>query len=431
MKSFSELKRLVSLNRDFFLKLKEYPAVLNGLKSKRFWFYAESLGEFRLALDVADIIKSILYEKKECPPIIFISFKTFSTLTLAEKYKNTGILFFHHPFLILKPVLKRYVSAMKPDYFISVQHPVPKKLIKELLFSGIGAGLIFLGINAAGLKKMLKMQIDERLVNASGSSLFAEVSGSDGKTETKISVPPCSLKFISCGSKKISNKNKAERTGNNVVISFVSIHEKEAFFILKLIGELIAESNLIVTAVPKNLKFILVPRNIKNLRKLSKAVCKAGFNMAYYGNNREKFPDGNHLNNPAEFLNNAGMKIMIVDKYGVLDEIYPYSDIVYVGKSLFKGEEGGHNVLEPASFGKPVITGEYAANFADITGEMVKCSAGAVTSKKNFKDVLIEFIKDENLREKTGENALNFCLAKNAELKKYLKNYLSGIIFAD
>jgi len=146
-----------------------------------------------------------------------------------------------------------------------------------------------------------------------------------------------------------------------------------------------------------------------------------GINTVYHGDYAEK--DG-----LAEFLNNGGIKAVVVDKYGALDEVYRVSDIVYVGKSLFKSEKGGHNILEPALYGKPVITGPYAFGFKDIIDGMVECGALTVATEKNFKDVLIKLIKDGNLRSKTGQNGLNFCLKKRDEFKTYFKNYLTEII---
>ncbi len=84
--------------------------------------------------------------------------------------------------------------------------------------------------------------------------------------------------------------------------------------------------------------------------------------------------------------------------------------------------------MEPASYGKPVITGMYALNFKDIINEMVKCGAVTIVAEKNFKEVLIKLIKDEKLRNETGKNGLNFCLNKRDEFKIYFKNYLTGII---
>ena len=426
MKAFAKLKQFLYLNKDFFVKTQKYSPAADGapnaVNHERIWLYAESLGEFRLALYIMDIIKSILSEKTAPAPVFFISFKTFSTLSLAQNNKDGGILYFFHPFFGLKTIFKKYVYAVKPNYFISIQHTVSKKLVKELLNPALEAKLIFMGISAAGLKKM-NINSGKPEIPA-GSSLSAAVSGLPGAAPVKLDTLPLSLKYMSCFESNFAVGNGEKYNVKNIVISFVSVHKKESGFILKLLKEIISDESL-----PRelNIKFIFVPRNIKNSLRLFKAASKIDLHPVYYRGNVEKESKENE-GNLEYFLRSGGVKAAIVDKYGVLDEIYPVSDIVYVGKSLFKSEKGGHNVLEPASYGKTVITGSYAANFSDIISEMVKYDAITVTDEKNFKEVLTKLIKDEKLRNETGKNGLNFCLKKREEFKTYFKNYLTEVI---
>jgi len=56
--------------------------------------------------------------------------------------------------------------------------------------------------------------------------------------------------------------------------------------------------------------------------------------------------------------------VFILDTVGELLSFYNIADIVFVGGSLVK--IGGHNILEPAALGKPVMFGPYMFNFRDI-----------------------------------------------------------------
>ena len=444
MKIFAKLKQFFYLNEDFFVRAQKYsPEAAHGAadsaRPKRIWLYAESLGEFRLAARITDIIKSLLSVKNAPRPLFFISFKTYSALSLAQNNKDGGILFFFHPFPGLRTIFKKYVSAVKPDYFISVQHPISKKLVKELLNPVFGAKLIFMGISPSGLKKM-DIKYGEREI-PSGFSLSAAVSGVSGAETVELNILPLSLKYASCfeigeDSNDYGQPLPAQRSNPVIVISFVSVHKKESGFILKLLREIISDESL---RQEFSLKFIFVPRNIKNSRRLFKEASKIGLNPLYYrgkdentnGENKEKKENKGGFEDFFKSGGNGsggGVKSLIVDKYGVLDEIYPVSDIVYVGKSLFKSEQGGHNVLEPASYGKTVVTGSYAVNFKDIISEMVRFDAITETDEKNFKDILIKLIKDEKLRGETGKNGLKFCLQKKEEFETYFKNYLTEIV---
>ena len=55
---------------------------------------------------------------------------------------------------------------------------------------------------------------------------------------------------------------------------------------------------------------------------------------------------------------------MLLDTVGELGALFPYGDVVFMGGTL--AERGGHNILEPALCGKPVIAGPHMENFAAI-----------------------------------------------------------------
>ncbi len=64
------------------------------------------------------------------------------------------------------------------------------------------------------------------------------------------------------------------------------------------------------------------------------------------------------LNNPS-----LGHDIVILDTIGELGKVYSIGDIIFVGGSLVP--HGGHNILEPAAHGKPILTGPHMFNFKD------------------------------------------------------------------
>lgn len=64
------------------------------------------------------------------------------------------------------------------------------------------------------------------------------------------------------------------------------------------------------------------------------------------------------LNKPA-----VGHSIVILDTIGELGKIYGLGDIIFIGGSLIP--HGGHNILEPAAHGKPILVGPHMFNFKD------------------------------------------------------------------
>jgi 3-deoxy-D-manno-octulosonic-acid transferase len=63
----------------------------------------------------------------------------------------------------------------------------------------------------------------------------------------------------------------------------------------------------------------------------------------------------------------ATAKVILCDTIGELAAIYRYADVVFVGGSLLP--HGGHNILEPALYGRAIVTGAYTANFSKILAD--------------------------------------------------------------
>ena len=69
----------------------------------------------------------------------------------------------------------------------------------------------------------------------------------------------------------------------------------------------------------------------------------------------------------------ADPDVLILDTLGELASLYREADYVFVGGSL--ANQGGHNIIEPASEGKPVLLGPHMQNFADIARSFLEAEA--------------------------------------------------------
>jgi 3-deoxy-D-manno-octulosonic-acid transferase len=96
--------------------------------------------------------------------------------------------------------------------------------------------------------------------------------------------------------------------------------------------------------------------------------------------------------------------VFILDTIGEMVDYYAICDIAFVGGSLVK--KGGHNILEPAAFAKPIICGTQMFNFRDIAELFV--SSGAfklVRGEKEFREAVACFLEDPQAARLTGERA--------------------------
>ena len=103
---------------------------------------------------------------------------------------------------------------------------------------------------------------------------------------------------------------------------------------------------------------------------------------------------------PCEF---GEREIVLLDTIGDLAAVYGVADVAFVGGSLVK--RGGHNPLEPAQFGVPVVMGPSFENFRDIVGKMQEavCASAVVRDKDDLEEALVELLTDREAAKAMGE----------------------------
>jgi 3-deoxy-D-manno-octulosonic-acid transferase len=96
--------------------------------------------------------------------------------------------------------------------------------------------------------------------------------------------------------------------------------------------------------------------------------------------------------------------VFLVDTIGELAALYSLATIAFVGGSLVP--RGGHNILEPALYGVPIVTGNHYENFREIVNFFLSRDAVRVVGLAELPLVFMELIENNAEREKLGNNAL-------------------------
>ena len=96
--------------------------------------------------------------------------------------------------------------------------------------------------------------------------------------------------------------------------------------------------------------------------------------------------------------------VIVVDTIGELAQLYQLATVAFVGGSLV--ETGGHNILEPAVFGRPIVFGPHMHNFAEIAGEFLAHDAAVqVESERELEEILVALLRDPVRRAGLGAAA--------------------------
>jgi len=100
----------------------------------------------------------------------------------------------------------------------------------------------------------------------------------------------------------------------------------------------------------------------------------------------------------------AEAEVLLLDTIGELAGLFELADVVFVGGSLVPA--GGHNLLEPAFWAKPILFGPHMDNFRDAAEILVKAGgAFPVHDEMELAKKTLQFFGDPKMREEAGGRA--------------------------
>ncbi len=114
-----------------------------------------------------------------------------------------------------------------------------------------------------------------------------------------------------------------------------------------------------------------------------------------------------------------GGAVLLLDTIGELASIYSLADIAFVGGSLVA--RGGHNIIEPARYGSPIIVGTHTENFRDIVALFQSRDAVCIVGPSELPLVLMELIANESKRKALGERAAETWRSQAGATEKSLR----------
>ena len=225
--------------------------------------------------------------------------------------------------------------------------------------------------------------------------------------------------------KIMKNKSDSESYITKIIVAG-STHEKEEQIILDLFLRL---TEAIESKDNHKIKFYLMiaPRHPERFRYVYELIKKYKFNYikvsdliingSKYIKNagsrnkseepaKEYIADIADLNFSKEDTSYKNSSVILIDKMGILNTLYSIADIAFVGGSMIPAV-GGHNMLEPLSFGVPVVFGNFVENFQQITNELVSSGAGiAAANPEELFTAVYSFINNEKKSSVASAKAL-------------------------
>jgi len=112
--------------------------------------------------------------------------------------------------------------------------------------------------------------------------------------------------------------------------------------------------------------------------------------------------------------------VLLIDSIGELSGLYALADIAFVGGSLVP--RGGHNIIEPALHGVPILVGPHTENFRDIVELFRSRDAVRVVDPSELDSALLELLANETLRRELGRRAAETLNAERGATSRTLQN---------
>lgn len=360
---------------------------LPGDARPRIWIHALSVGEVTSAVPLVKAIRANLD-----PAFVIFSAATMTGENLArQKLWNQVDLFVPFP-LDLFFVCRRFLRVLAPDVFVLVETDFWPNFIHSLGQAGVDSLLVNGRISGKSFKNYRRFR-PFFLPMFSAFSFLAMQTAADVWKMTTLGVDAGqiaalgNLKYDAVAPDVVGGNNEADIAGrlgirtDAVVWVAGSTHEGEEEIILKVFVGLHKR-------YPK-LFLILAPRQIERAKAIAVTASRLGLVT--------------RLRSAGERPGNSA-PVLVLDSIGELAGTYRICDMAFVGGSLVAA--GGHNPLEAAAFGRPVLFGLHMEDFSEIAGDLVT-AGGAFVSRNDAElaATMRKLLADAEFRERAGEAA--------------------------
>lgn len=363
------------------------------------WFHCSSLGEF-------NAIKNVIIDLKRQYNEIFIT-----TLTDTGYHAAGKFLGYHHVSILpldFNFFIRIMIKKINPLLLVIEETEVWPNLIYQAKRLNIPVLYTNCIISERSYKFYRFMGcIFKRLLK--GIDIFFVQNQSTGQYLLKLGINKIKIRYS--GNIKFDINIEYNRNSEKIK-KIINLNNK---FIITAGSTRKGEEKILLHAfrILKNnypqLHLIIAPRHLDRIKEISELIVKYNLEYSFYSR-LKKYYD-----------------VLLIDKMGVLMDMYFISQISFIGGTLVP--VGGHNPLEAASVKKPVFFGKYIKNNKEAFMKIMENKGGFMIH--NEKELLIKFkmlINDRKMLMAMGKNAykvLKENQGASGRITRYLKkNYL-------
>jgi 3-deoxy-D-manno-octulosonic-acid transferase len=362
-----------------------------GARGDAIWIHAVSVGE---VLAARPIVEGLAARFPERP--VLVSTTTETGQRLARERLLAARRVFYFPLDSSGPV-RRALGAIRPAMVIIMETEIWPNFLREAQRSGVPVVFANARISERSFarykrwKFLLEIFFEQTLAKA---TLFLAQTLEDASRLTEMGAPE--ERVVVAGNLKYDVQPPAMGEFGRWLEA--EIRRQERWPVVMAGSVLALEEDAVLAAYDvvqrrwRRALLILAPRRPGRFDDASRIAGEAGWTVVRRS----------RLDRAASLDENAD--VLVLDSIGELAGVYALADAVFVGGSLVPS--GGHNILEPAWFGRAPVFGPSMENFREMAEQFLSAQAGVeVRSGPQLGKVWVELIKNDKLREKMGRAA--------------------------
>jgi 3-deoxy-D-manno-octulosonic-acid transferase len=388
----AKIRRFVHGRKASFKKLSE--ALDPG--DRVLWVHCASLGEFEQGRPVIEAARDAFPEKK-----LVLTFFSPSGYEVRKDYQTADVVCYLP--LDTARNSRRFLDLVQPEVAVFVKYEfwpnilrlLRKRRIKTLLISGIfRPQQAFFRWYGSWLRTSLKSITHFFVQDQRSSELLSQI----GIENYEVSGDTRFDRVYAITKQDNRLDFMDAFTGNAFTIVAGSTWKDDEKMLVEYIN----------SRVDKSVKFIIAPHNIhsEDIEKLVKSITRK---TALYSKRPE--------------MELESCEVLILDTVGILTKVFSYGHVAYVGGGFTRS--GIHNVLEPATFGLPVVIGPNYHKFREAVELVALKACYPVENSQKLSLILDRLYKDQVLRKESGEAALHYIEDHKGATEKII-NYLKS-----
>jgi len=369
-----------------------------AVRKQGIWVHAASVGEFNAA---SPLIRALLKAHPEIP----LTVTTFTPTGSGRVRLEMGdrVSHFYIP-IDLPGAVRRFLKRLQPRLIVIMETEIWPNLYLQARRSDIPLLIANARLSQRSVRRFQRLPGFAGEVIRSAAWIGSQSSGDAERfTSCGATQPPeitGNLKFdltVEASLEEMAEALRSRWGRDRPVIVAGSTHEADENVVVPVFVELLEH-------FPDAL-LILVPRYPERFARATQQAKTAGLATELRSN-------GEACTRQAQCF--------IIDTIGELMVYYACADVAFVGGSF--GDQGGHNPLEPAALGKPVLLGPNMENASEIAAQLVDCNAAMrVVNQADFLRSANEVLSDGVMRDRMGQAGRNLVQQNRGALELTLK----------